>query len=165
MKSVERSASSIFVIVPMSLARSGPSLSSEERPELELRGDLRDDLEELELLEPVALDGLHGAMVLDGHRGLLDHGLQEDEVGGHEAAPDLVQQLRDADALALQGDDRHAQDALRRVPRHLVDVAIEALVRISVVDDRPHTRLEDVAGDAEPAWHPHLALEPAVTHA
>jgi hypothetical protein len=77
----------------------------------------------------------------------------------------LVERLRDADDLALDGADRHAQDVARGEAGLLVDRAVEAVVGVGVGDDQRLARGIDVAGHTAGIQDAYLALDVALRDA
>lgn len=137
----------------------------EQWPELELRGDLGHELQELQLLLARGFRLLDGAQALEGDGGLGDHGLEQLEVLPRELARGLVQELRDADLLAAQVEERSAEDALRREAGLAVDLRVEALVGVGVVDDGSRPRRVHVACHTDRVQHADLAADPSFRNA
>ena len=121
----------------------------QQRVQFQFRGDVGDDVQEFHFL------GAHLAHALDElgaaqgrHRHLGDVHQQHLVIFVEGQAVQLVQALGDADDLVLHRADRHAQDGLGDVAGFLVDVGMEARVRIGVIDDQRLTGLEHRATDA-----------------
>ena len=126
--------------------------------EIELRGDVGDDVQELHLLLPFPSHPLDefGAPQRDG--GLGGHRFEHPEVILGEPALFLVERLRDADDLVLDGPYRDAQDVAGHEAGLLVDRAVEALVLIGLVDDHALAGGKHVPRDAAGVEDPDLAL-------
>ena len=108
----------------------------EQRTEFDLRRCFRNNLQHFELMLPVMLEFFRGSLALEGNRGLAHHRFEQFEIFLGESALLLVQNLRNAYDLPLQGAERDAENRLRHVTGFLVDVGIEAL-------DRPALRIDD----------------------
>ena len=129
----------------------------EDGVEPEFRGDVRDEVDEIQLpLAPL----LH---LLDLEQppqrgGRLRAYVGEDaEVLLGEAAVALVEALRHAEDGASGQADGHGEDGARPIAAALVRRAVEALVGIGIVDDRACAALKDAAGDAVGVEDAHLA--------
>ena len=81
------------------------------------------------------VDVLEVGRAHEGRGCLTGHGLDQGEVLESVVARPLVEYLGDADDGATGGLDRCAHQVPGLVPGQLVDVAIEAGIRIGIVDD------------------------------
>ena len=157
-KRVERSAFSIRVASPITFCRSDG--------QIDLGGDVGDDVEELELRLARPSHALDELVALQRHRRLRRYRLKERQVLGVKLCRrPLVQSLRDADDLAFDGAHRGAHDGPRLKARLPVDRRIEAGIRIGVVDDEAFAGGEDVPGDAAGVEQADFAANLALRHA
>ena len=122
--------------------------SLKQRAEIELRRDVRHQVEELELLDPLLLHLLDVLAVHEGNGRLRGHRLEQLEIVVGELARALVEHLGDADDRAPCGAHRRAHDAPRLVTRLLIDGAVEVGMRIGVGHDNAFATLEHAPGDA-----------------
>ena len=120
----------------------------EQRAEVELRGDVGHEVEELALLRLALLHRLYVAAVHQRDRGLRGHGLEEPEVVVGEVAAALVEDLGDSDDGAPGGAHGRARDVARVVAGLLVDGAVERGIVVRVVHDDAHAAVEHPPGDA-----------------
>ena len=134
----------------------------QERPELNLGGDVRDHVQELGLLLTRPRHPLDHQAVLQHHRGLHGHGLQQGQIVLGEAVVDLVETLHHAECLAAHRPDRGREDVSGGESGNLVHLAAEARVGAGVVDDEADAGREDVAGDAIGIEDPELPSELAL---
>ena len=137
----------------------------QQRADLDVGGDLGDDVEEFEFLLADRLHALDELGALQRQRALRGHRDQELHVGLVEAAARFVQHLRDANYFALGGDDGYAQDALGDEAGLFVDGAVEAFVGVGVVDDQAGAGCEHVTGNTAVVEEADFARGIALRHA
>ena len=130
--------------------------SGKQGRELELRRQVGDDVQELDLALALVRHPLEPMKRLQGDGALRGHALEHREVARVERAVDLVQDLRHSDRLALAVPDRRAHERGRRVIGLLVDVTVEAGIRVGVLHDLATAAVEDRPGDAEIVHQPDL---------
>ena len=136
----------------------------QERVEIQLGRDVRDQAEELHLLGPAQMDVLEVAGAHEGGRRLARHRFEEREILDDVVTRSLVEHLRDADDLAARGRHGCTHDVARRVPGLFVDVSIELRVGVGVVDDQRLPRCEDMSGNADVVEEADLAHSLALHH-
>ena len=142
-----------------------PHHPAEQRPELDVGGNLRDDLDKLHLLSPHRLHPLNELGPLQGDGALGGHRLEDLEVFLVKSTVDLVDRLDDADNLPLQRLDRHAEDAAGHEAGLLVVGPTEARIGIRIVDDHRLATGERMARDAGGIEQPDLAPDVALRNA
>ena len=87
--------------------------------------------------------------VLDGGRHVGGKGAQEDDVHCSEQTFILVKHLSDPDDVTSAGPHRDAQDSAGAIAGVLVDGAIEARIRVGIVNDRRFPAFKDPASNTE----------------
>ncbi len=125
--------------------------------EVDLGGDVGDEIDELHLLRGLRTASLVTLTVGERQRRLGGHCLEQLQVVVVEAAVDPIQHLGDPDQLATPGADRRAQDLTGLVPGRLIDLGVEVGIVVGVVDHLATPGLEDLAGDALVVEHPDFA--------
>ena len=131
--------------------------AGKQRRELQLRRQIGDQIQEVDL--PLALAGhpLEPLERLEADGAFASHALEQREVIRVEGVVDLVQHLCDPDRLSLCIPDGGADQRPRPVAGLLVDVAVEARIGVGVVDDLADAAVEHGPGDAEVVHEPDLS--------
>ncbi len=135
--------------------------AGEQRRQLELRSQIGDQVQEVDLPLALARHPLEPLKRLEADGAIPCHALEQREVAHVEGALRLVQQLHDPDRASLCVLDRGADQRRRRVPRLLIDVAVEARIRVRVMHDLADAAVEHSLGNAEVVQEPDLSRSKA----
>ena len=101
---------------------------------------------------------------MQGNGGLRCHGFQKEQVIFDELTVLLVENLGDTDNFTLERPDGHTEDTFCDVTGRLVDGTVEILIGVSVVNDGPFSRCEDMTSHPTVIQDPDLTLNITLSH-